>query len=291
MNITVFGRIMFSESSSLAVTKDIFITVKTYPTLSTKRGELVCTAGITWEGEWIRLYPIPFRNLPYDEQYRKFQWVKVCVIRNEKDFRPESFRVIDQEIKPGKVITSWKERNKIIFHQGMTVYTNLDSMIREAKTKSTSLAIFKPSVIHDMIVEPTEREWDADKLAAMKARKQQLTLFQTEDELTSFFVEHVKKLPYKFSYRFSDDAGHESTLMIEDWEIGALYWNCLKRCSFDEKKAVEQVLDKYRSFSEKDIYFFMGTTLQFHQVSSNPFIIIGVYYPPFLPRDKQQSLW
>ena len=275
----------------MATTKDVFITVKTYPTLSTKQGELVCTAGITSEGEWIRLYPIPFRNLSYEEQYKKFQWVTVRVTRNEKDFRPESFRVIDHEIKLGEVVKSWEERKKIIFHEGMPIHRNLDAMIREAKTKFTSLAIFKPSVIHDIIAEPVEREWDTDKLAAQEARKQQLTLFQTEDELTSFFVKHVKKLPYKFSYRFSDDSGRESTLMIEDWEIGALYWNCLRRCSFDEKRAVEQVLEKYRSLCTKDIYFFMGTTLQFHQIAPNPFIIIGVYYPPILQQDEQLSLW
>ena len=43
----------------------VLITVKTYPTLSRKHGELVCTAGVREDGSWVRLYPIPFRLLDY----------------------------------------------------------------------------------------------------------------------------------------------------------------------------------------------------------------------------------
>jgi hypothetical protein len=50
-------------------TKKVFITVKTYPTSSKKYDELVCT---TKDGNWIRLYPIEFRKLPYDKQYKKY---------------------------------------------------------------------------------------------------------------------------------------------------------------------------------------------------------------------------
>ena len=39
----------------MALTK-VLITVKTYPTLSTKYDELVCTAGFREDGSWIRIY-------------------------------------------------------------------------------------------------------------------------------------------------------------------------------------------------------------------------------------------
>lgn len=45
----------------MALTK-VLIAVKTYPTLSAKYDELVCTAGFKEDGTWIRVYPIPFRN-------------------------------------------------------------------------------------------------------------------------------------------------------------------------------------------------------------------------------------
>ena len=43
--------------------KRIYIIVKTYPTISDKYSELVCTAGVLEDVSWIRLYPIPFRNI------------------------------------------------------------------------------------------------------------------------------------------------------------------------------------------------------------------------------------
>jgi len=71
--------------------------------------------------------------------------------------------------------------------------------------------------------------------------------------------------------------------MIEDWEIGALYRNCLKAAEGDETIAKQKVRQKY--FDEiaqtKDVYFFLGTTSEWHRRRSlNPFVIIGVFYPP-----------
>jgi hypothetical protein len=37
----------------------VLIAVKTYPSLSSKYDELVCTAGFLEDGSWIRVYPIP----------------------------------------------------------------------------------------------------------------------------------------------------------------------------------------------------------------------------------------
>ncbi len=50
----------------------VLITVKTYPIPSAKYDELSCTAGVTEEGEFIRLYPINYRDLPWGQQFKKF---------------------------------------------------------------------------------------------------------------------------------------------------------------------------------------------------------------------------
>ncbi len=42
----------------------VLITVMTYPHPSESHQELVCTAGITESGEWVRLYPIDYRYRP-----------------------------------------------------------------------------------------------------------------------------------------------------------------------------------------------------------------------------------
>ncbi len=49
----------------------VLITVKTYPIPSSKYDELVCTAGVTETGDFVRLYPINFRDLPYYQKFKK----------------------------------------------------------------------------------------------------------------------------------------------------------------------------------------------------------------------------
>ena len=260
----------------MALTK-VLITVKTYPTISEKYDELVCTAGFREDGRWVRIYPIPFRKKSYHEQYKKYDWIELDLVKNSNDFRPESYRpkTIDTEIKVvGHVDTSnnWKERKEICLQK---VYDNLTKLIKEAKNKEilTSLAVFKPSRVLDFYAKPTERDWKRSKIEAMA----QLNLFETEQNGT---FEVVKKLPYKFKYRFEDIEGRVSNLMIEDWETGVLYWKGLSKYDGDEQKAIEYVRQKYfDDFAKtKDLYFFLGTTLSNHFISHNPFIIIGTFH-------------
>lgn len=262
--------------------KRIYVVVKTYPTISKEYSELVCTAGILDDGTWIRLYPVPFRMLEFDQKYPKYSWIEADVIRNTADFRPETYRPVLSTLsvngnKPKKA--NWDERRKIIF-KNKKIYTNLQELINKAKKDCTSLAIFKPSKILDFIVEETERDWDPNKLAILRELSNQMSLFQSPEEIEEEF-KVVRKVPYKFSYKFEDDSGRQSTLMIEDWEIGMLYFNCLARANGNEQKAIEKVRQKYIDFfSTRDLYLFLGTTLRFHNVAPNPFIIIGTFYPP-----------
>lgn len=158
--------------------KRIFIVVKTYPSISKKHKELVCTAGVLEDGSWIRLYPVPFRMLEAFKKYTKYTWIEVDVERNTSDFRLESYRpdisTLRVEEKPKKV--DWNERRKIVF-KNKKVYTDLQELIDKAKNDGLSLAIFKPSKILDFKNEPTEREWDADTLAYFEQESRQLDLF------------------------------------------------------------------------------------------------------------------
>ncbi|WP_445245389.1 hypothetical protein [Microcoleus sp. OTE_8_concoct_300] len=55
-------------------TKKILIATKTYPSISTKYRETVCTAGVIFDEEekplkWVHIYPIRFRQLDFDRRY------------------------------------------------------------------------------------------------------------------------------------------------------------------------------------------------------------------------------
>lgn len=264
----------------MAKTK-VLITVKTYPTISGKYDELVCTAGFREDGTWIRIFPVAFRKKAYDQQYKKYDWIEIDLDKNTGDFRPESFRPHshDAEIEiVGHIGTenSWAERKKFVLGK---VYYNLTELIAEAHNKfiCTSLAVFKPTKILDFKIEEVEREWDAKKIAKLEEERKQMDLFkQPEDPF-----EVVNKLPYKFSFVIEDNQGRESTMMIEDWEIGQLYWNCLVRHDGNEAKAVADVRKKYfDDFAKtKDLHLYLGTSQLHHYVSRNPFMIIGTFHP------------
>ncbi|MBL7129069.1 MAG: hypothetical protein ISS16_08805 [Ignavibacteria bacterium] len=260
----------------------VLITVKAYPTLAEKYDELVCTAGFKEDGKWIRIYPVPFRKMDYDKRFKKYQWIEIDLIKNFSDRRPESYKPKDyNKIKLGEIIGTdggyWSSRKDIVLNE---VYTDLNQLISEAKNNDifTSLAVFKPKNILEFTIEKTSREWDKEKLARLKSKAEQIGLFANSQNP----FEVVKKLPYKFSYIFEDENNRRSKMMIEDWEIGQLFWNTLKHHKGNEGKACKDVRKKYfDDFAKtKDLYLFLGTTYIFHmRKASNPFVIVGTFHP------------
>ena len=260
----------------------ILITVKTYPTLSQKYGETVCTAGVREDGSWVRLYPVPFRRLGEAEKYRKFDWIECDLVKRDRDPRPESYCPIDpkQLVRLDHMGTEgqWRDRRNLLLNTA-SVFTRLKEVIDGAKADTMSLAVFKPTEVLDFHCEQVEREWDSEKVAGMRKETQQSELFPEDEWRTKFKL--IPKLPYSFSYRFKDADGTESKMMILDWEIGALYWNCVKRANGDEAEALKKVREKYfGEFLKKDLHFFLGTTQQFHSYAPNPWLIIGVFPIP-----------
>lgn len=258
---------------------EVLITVKTYPQPSNSYGELVCTAGF-FQKKWIRLYPIPFRAMSIDKQYSKYHWIKLDLARNYKDFRIESYKPLNdvETIIIGKKLgtsNNWLERKRYALAE---VFTSLNELIDLAHKEKKSLGTLKPKEVIDLKIEKLrEREWKKE----WRDKLLQYNLFDLDDNGEGKVRQVVRKLPYKYSYVFLSEGDKKPrTLMIEDWEIGALYWRSLKSCGGNEDEANRQVKEKYlEEFRKKDLYFFMGTT-KLHHGSDSPFIIVGVFWPP-----------
>ena len=155
--------------------------------------------------------------------------------------------------------------------------------IAGAKENILSMAIFKPHKLIDFVWEEEEREWKPSQLQRMRNLSDQPDLFQENKWRATFQI--IPKLPYSFSYRFSDINGKRGKLQVLDWEVGQLYWNCLNRAEQDECEALEKIRMKYwDEFQKKDLHFFLDTTFRFHKVAPNPFVIIGVFPIPFEPQ-------
>lgn len=269
----------------------ILISVKTYPTISKKYTEVVCTAGFREDGSWIRIYPLPFRSLEDWDKYKKYQWVELEIEKNITDPRPESYKVTNIDtIELQNIISSgkdrdWAERKSFILGNNK-IYESMGELIEKAnKTNELSLATFRPTKVIDFVAEEQDRKWDCEKIKELDEKAKQGNLFA---KVESDF-KRMPKLPYKFFYIFEDCDGNKSKLMIEDWEIGQLFWNCsnMYKC---EDTAISKVKEKYldKFVNDKELYFFLGTTRQFHGWARNPFVIIGLFYPPIA---NQHSLF
>lgn len=278
----------------MALTK-LLITVTTYPLPSRSYDELVCTAGVTEQGDWIRIYPVPLqflKGLRKDGIVKsyKYTWIELDLKKRTDDFRPESHSPYDYSFKDirihGELGTgdSWNERKQFCTKK---IYFNLTQLISDSQSPfNISLATFKPTEFLSFEIEKDEREWKQE----WRERINQLQINFGEPE-KNIQRELIPKIPYKFYYRFKDDQGTISRLMIEDWEIGALYWNCLKSTDGNEDLALQKVRDQYESnfFKNKDLYLFLGSTREWHmRRARNPFVIIGVFYPP---KDLQLRLF
>ncbi|GAH02492.1 unnamed protein product, partial [marine sediment metagenome] len=75
-------------------TRRVLITVKAYPNPSKTYGETVCCAGIDIDTpQWVRLYPIPFRDLDRSKKFKKYTVIKVRCWKAHDDHRVESYKV------------------------------------------------------------------------------------------------------------------------------------------------------------------------------------------------------
>ena len=255
----------------------VLITVKTYPLPSRSYTELVCTAGLLDGEKWIRMYPIPFRFLQDQKQYPKYSWVEVNLVRNKKDFRPESYRLKNENITVIDTIgtaNAWAARKSYALKE---TFTSMEELIKLAKGPAKkSLATVKPKEIVKFEIKDDEREWKPDWLEQIK----QMDMFEPANASGQRKV--VRKLPYKFYYHFLTEDNKLRKLMIEDWEIGALFWHCLSQTDGDEEAAKRLVREKYfdQFVQEKDLHLFVGTTFLNHNIAPNPFVIVGVFYPP-----------
>jgi len=259
---------------------EVLITVMTYPLPSRGYQELVCTAGITKSGEWVRLYPVDYRYRPPEQQFHKYQWIQIDLEpRGEgndqrKESRKPNLESISLLGKPLPTSNGWRARREII--DALPHYTV--NQYRELyKQDKTSLGIVRPTRILDMVIEEADREWKPEWATLF----QQMRLFGEPQK-------PLKKIPYKFSYVFEcEDSENPHKTMCEDWELGVLFLNEVERLG-SEEKAAQSVRHKFLDdlcAPSKDTRFFMGTIFPY-----NTWVVLGVFYPPKSDTGQQEQL-
>lgn len=259
--------------------RKILIVAKTYPTRSRKYKELVCTAGVDEEGNWYRIYPIPTKSLKEYEGLPKYTWIDAEITKDSSDNRPESHKInISSVQKLNSIDTkqNWQHRKDILFKS--KIYKDLTKIIRLANDdNSLSLCLFKPSKFLNIYFETKEIK-EFDEKEKKEFTNANLNLF--EDESCSVEFNAMPQIPYSIKMVFEDIHGKQSKMNILDWEISQLYLNLRNRGDSD-REIKQKIKEKLSGFmNDRDLYLCLGTMKMMHGWTSNPFTIIGLFYPP-----------
>jgi len=258
---------------------DFIPLVKAYPALSSKYGEVSCVAGteLTANGpRWIRLYPIPFRSLSDDQQFRKYQPVRLSVEAHAGDRRPETRRPdLDSiELRGGPVSSkdAWALRRRFV---EPLMVASMCEVARRQRHDGTSLGVFRPERVIDFKIE--KASIDEAKRQIAKAWSAQTNLLDGlgSEERTGQLRE-LEQVPWTFRYRYecaeAGCRGHSQSII--DWEI-AQFYRRVRHFEDWRERMRERWLDEVCG-ADRDTAFFVGNM---HQHPGS-FLILGVWWPP-----------
>lgn len=252
----------------MGLTKKALIVVRTYPVPARKGVEVSCTAAITDEGEWLRLFPVPYRRLPDHQKFHKYQWIEVEV-NKATDPRPESHKIVPDSIKIVAEIPTdheWQLRKDVIFP--LKTESLCAMKRRRDEYGSPTLGIFKP-IIDGLVITPAEnQQWSEEQVAILS----QGDLFDDEP------VSDLEKIPFDFRYKFrchGEPACQSHKLICTDWEMLQSWrdWRAKYGDGWEEKfrqRYESEMMTKY------DTHFYVGTLHAYPQI----WIVVGLFYPP-----------
>lgn len=250
--------------------QNILILAKTYPEISKKYTETVCTAGIHEATKrLIRLYPIRYRYLVGESQFKKYQWIKAKIVKANIDSRPESYNLIEDTIEIGDVIGTdddWFEREKWVVNHN-TLFNSVEDLLISQKQNGTSLGIVKPEEILDFSIETKSLEEIKEAEIKKKSVLSQMGLFEQPKDLELLPVRLVLK------FKCDNPSCNSHSMSILDWEFGQLYRKVKGSNNWKQK-----ITDKVISIcgSDRETYLILGNIARWQNI----FCILGLFYPP-----------
>lgn len=266
----------------------ILILCKTYPSPSAKYAETSCVAGMDENGNLIRLFPVPFRLVSNDQQFKKWQWI-TALVEKSPDRRRESHKVFVDTIEPCEVLpprNEWHDRR--FWLEKLPVFNDFNSLERARQEEGVTLALLRPHNVKELLItRASADEWTEKELEKLQYMQQQASLF--EEDIPA--LKRLQKIPYDFHYKYECLA--EGDLIeykhkIVDWEACQLYRNVVR----SHGKAGWEVPFRQKIFDELpkcDLVFLMGTIHRF----PDQWLIVSLIYPPKRPPEAtlQSSLF
>lgn len=258
--------------------KRLLIWGKTAPEPSDKYIETVCTGAVDVDGKPYRLFPIPFRYLSGEQQFKKYQWIDAEIKKSTKDGRLESYEIKHETIKILNAIptddNAWSKRAEWMFKNNTWVYNSVEELYEKQNLTGTSLGVVRPRQIIDIQLHERSAEDQKKHIQKVKdirqkidARNAQASLFYesnpTEVLKIGFMQERIQ-----IHWLCENPNCKMHKMSVIDWELIEL----------QRREGNDPAIAKLRSYcdlTKYDIRFFLGNLKQ-HPGS---FIIGGIWYP------------
>lgn len=250
----------------------ILIWGKTYPELSEKYQETVCTGGTLESGKFVRIYPIPLRYMDHESQFKKYQWITAKIKKSSEDPRPESYKVdinsiiIQEVIAPDKF--QWNDRRLLVFKDQSNIFNSVSDLYTSREIYGTSIGFVKPKEIKEIYSK--ERNQDdylqfLEKFKSSKEKKNQTSLF---DQYTFEEIQDLQFLRHRIKVRWvaNDNIIHDMSIL--DWEV----------CELMRKVGVAKTIESVKVHLDLKVYdagFFLGN----FRKHPNRFGIGAIWYP------------
>jgi hypothetical protein len=257
--------------------------VKAFPALSRTYGEVSCIAGVRMAGtgapEWIRLYPVPFRALADDQQFRKYQPMRVRVETHSRDRRRETRRPDRDSIEllggPIPSTDGWRLRRRFV---EPLMLPSMCEVQRRQQRDGTSLGIFRPKRVLDIVIRPAEIRAEKQQIAQAWAAQGTLLDGLGSDE-KAHQLRELELTPWTFKYLYECDEPKckTHTQSIIDWEIAEYYRRIRDHADWRDRLR-DHWIGKLCG-PDRDTAFFVGNQ---HQ-HLNSFLVLGVWWPELRP--------
>lgn len=250
----------------------ILIWGKTYPELSTKYGETVCTAGCLENGRPTRIYPVPFRLLEDYNKYSLYQWIEAPIRPRKQDPRPESYEIDSKRIVSQNTIPTdpgWMKRREFIEKDDSWQFDNVRQLKRAQRQTDQSLGIVAVAEVTGVDVEERSKEKEAEHVEHLKAARSQGHLFDDGKRPWLNFQKYRIRVKWRCGTPGNphpDCNGHDMAIL--DWGLGEL-----TRREGPEK--ARQKIEEIADVRKYELKFFLGNMQQYPQ----SFTIVGLWYP------------
>ena len=268
---------------------EVVVLVKAAPVMTRALEETMCVAGVRVDAdqpEWIRLHPVPFRDLAVDSRFAKYQRVRLRLQRGA-DRRPESWRPVASTIEVQAQLSTaryWAERRELV---SMLPEQSLCQLVAGNRaghgTGTPSLAVIRPA--SRPVLDISSRDAEQVRVWAQRATDASNRQSLFADEAPAAERDPLEVVPWRFRFFYEccepGCRGHKQTIV--DWEAAALWRRVRTDAAWEEK-----MRDKWerQMWEGRDTVLFVGNQEE-HPTS---FLVLGVFWPPDRPYQPSLGL-